>query len=153
MPWHAPRSEADSLPISRHTRIEWGRAEGLNGRESLCFAPTREPSRRVPASRSESDRRLSLDTRTQTTSPGLRRFVQPPFPKSPMPANCKVNFDRMVRVESPTRQATTLTTLNYGRVLQKCHALARERTASPGQIRRFELSPTVRRAKRLSVNN
>jgi len=41
----------------------------------------------------------------------------------------------------------------YERALQECHALAADRTASRGQIRRFELSSTVRRAKRFFAND
>jgi hypothetical protein len=41
----------------------------------------------------------------------------------------------------------------YEWALQECHALATDRTATRGQVRRFELSSTVRRAKRFLAND
>ena len=72
--------------------------------------------------------------------------------------NCKVNFDRRLAYRYALRalrdgyDAAKILKC-YERALQECHALATDRTASRGQICRFELSSTVRRAKRFLANN
>jgi hypothetical protein len=72
--------------------------------------------------------------------------------------NCKVNFDRrlayryVLRALREGHNAASIIKC-YERALQECHALATDRTASRGQICRFELSSTVRRAKRFLANN
>jgi hypothetical protein len=72
--------------------------------------------------------------------------------------NCKVNFDRRLAYRYALRalrdghDAANILKC-YERALQKCHAFATDRTASRGQICRFELSSTVRRAKRFLAND
>ena len=72
--------------------------------------------------------------------------------------NCKVNFDRRLayryalRARRDGHDAANILKC-YKRALHECHALATDRTASRGQICRFELSSTVRRAKRFLANN
>jgi hypothetical protein len=72
--------------------------------------------------------------------------------------NCKVNFDRRMAYRYALRalrdgnDAANILK-RYERALQECHALATDRTASRGQICRFELSSTVRRAKRFLAND
>ena len=72
--------------------------------------------------------------------------------------NCKVNFDRRLAycyalgaLRDGYDAAKILKC--YERALQDCHALATDRTASRGQVCRFELSSTVRRAKRFLAND
>jgi hypothetical protein len=72
--------------------------------------------------------------------------------------NCKANFDRrlayryVLRALREGHNAARILKC-YERALQECHALATDRTASRGQICRFELSSTVRRAKRSLARN
>ena len=72
--------------------------------------------------------------------------------------NCKVDFDRRLAYRyalGALRDGYDAAKILkcYERALQECHALATDRTASRGQICRFELSSTVLRAKRFLANN
>lgn len=72
--------------------------------------------------------------------------------------NCKVDFDRRLAHRyafGALRDGYDAAKIlkGYERALQECHALATDRTASRGQICRFELSSTVRRAKRFLASN
>ena len=99
----------------------------------------------------------------QTTSAGLRRLEKQAARitedlRQLHWDNCKVNFDRRLAHRyafGALRDGydTAKILKCYERALQECHALATDRTASRGQICRFELCSTVRRAERFLANN
>jgi hypothetical protein len=161
-PWHVPRSEPDSRSLNR-LRIELAGAEGLNTREN-CNLLQRQSG--LLARRLQSRRVAHASPsipEPQTTSAGLPRLERlagriTEDLRQLHWDNCKVNFDRRLAYRYVLRalrdgyDAANILRC-YERALQECHALATDRTASRGQICRFELSSTVRRAKRFLANN
>jgi hypothetical protein len=158
----APRSEPDSTSISRQDRVRTRKR--LETRENDCNSLQRQSGLLARRLQSRRVTHVSLSIpEPQTTSAGLPRLERQAGRitedlRQLHWDNCKVSFDRRLAYRYALRalrdgyDAAKILKC-YERALQECHALATDRTASRGQICRFELSSTVRRANRFLANN
>ena len=143
--------------------VEFSRLMALSDGVWIRFAPSPEPpiaawiqGRRVtddsisiPGSETKSASLQRLKSQASRITENFRQLHWD---------NCKVDFDRRLAYRYALRalrdgyDAASILKC-YERALHECHALATDRTASRGQVCRFELSSTVRRAKRFLGNN